>query len=94
MIRDIGGEAYRTDDFMRLKEATKHDCPFCRDFESLKHNRIQQMVHNLFVMMDTVDGLNRGEMIIPELVGIEPSRYQNMGTQRHYKLPKRKLKDE
>lgn len=88
MIRDIGGEAYRPEDFMRLKDATEHDCPFCRDYESLKHNRIQQMVHNLFVMMDTIEGLNRGEMIIPELVGINPSRYLNMGTRSHYKVQK------
>lgn len=87
MMRDVGGEAYRQDEFVRLKEATYHDCPFCRDYESLKHNRLQQMVHNLFVLMDTVEGLNKGEMIVPELVGIEPSRYQNMGARRHYKLP-------
>jgi hypothetical protein len=93
MMRDVGGEAYRQDEFVRLKEATQHDCPFCRDYETLKHNRVQQMVHNLFVLMDTVDGLNKGQMIVPELVGIEPSRYQNMGSRRHYKLPNRKPSD-
>lgn len=84
MIRNIGGEAYRPEDFLRLKDATGHSCPFCYDYEKLKHSRIQQMVHNLFVMMDTVEGLNRGEMIVPELVGISPSRYHNLGTRRHY----------
>lgn len=93
MMREIGGEAYRQDEFVRLKEATQHDCPFCRDYKALKHNRIQQMVHNLFVLMDTVEGLNKGEMIVPELVGIEPSRYKNMGARRHYKRPNRKLSD-
>lgn len=93
MLRDVGGEAYSPAEFLRLKEATYHDCPFCRDYEVLKHNRIQQMVHNLFVLMDTVEGLNKGEMIIPELVGIAPSRYQNMGARRHYKLPNRKPSD-
>jgi tRNA-guanine family transglycosylase len=88
MIREIGGDAYRPEDFMRLKDATGHDCPFCRDYASLKHNRIQQMMHNLFVIMDTVEGLNRGEMIIPELVGIHPSRYLNMRTRTHYKVRK------
>lgn len=94
MIRDIGGEAYRPEDFLRLKDATGHDCPFCRDYETLKHNRIQQMVHNLFVMMDTVEGLNRGETIIPALIGISPSRYQNLGTKRHYHVPTREQVDE
>ena len=88
MIRNIGGEAYRPEDFMRLKDATKHNCPFCTDFEKLKHSRIEQMVHNLFVIMETVDELNRGEMIIPELVGISPSRYQKVATQRHYHMAK------
>jgi hypothetical protein len=94
MIRDIGGEAYRQEDFLRLKDATGHDCPFCRDYETLKHSRIQQMVHNLFVMMDTVEGLNRGETIVPELVGISPSRYQNLGIRQHYHPTKKGLVDD
>lgn len=86
MLREVGGEAYRQDEFMRLKDATAHECPFCRDYETLKHSRIKQMVHNLFVMMDTVEGLNRGETIVPELVGINPSRYKNLGSRQHYRL--------
>lgn len=92
MIRDIGGQAYRQEDFLRLKDATGHECPFCQDYEKLKHSRIGQMVHNLFVMMDTVEGLNQGKMIVPELIGISPSRYQKLGTRQHYHLPK-KAKD-
>jgi hypothetical protein len=94
MLRDIGGEAYRQEDFLRLKDATGHDCPFCQDYETLKHSRIQQMVHNLFVMMDTVAGLNRGDIIVPEVVGISPSRYQKMGSRQHYHLPKREQSNE
>jgi hypothetical protein len=94
MLREVGGEAYRQEDFLRLKDATGHDCPFCQDYETLKHSRIKQMVHNLFVMMDTVEGLNRGEVIVPELVGIKPSRYQNFGVRKHYHLPKKANTDE
>lgn len=93
MIREVGGQAYRQEDFMRLKDATGHECPFCEDYETLKHSRIQQMVHNLFVMMDTVEGLNRGDIIIPEVIGIAPSRYQKMGSKQHYHLPAKVDKD-
>lgn len=93
MIREVGGKAYRQEDFMLLKDATEHDCPFCRDYETLKHSRIKQMVHNLFVMMDTVEGLNRGEVIVPELVGINPSRYTNLRSRQHYHLPSVKEHD-
>jgi hypothetical protein len=94
MIRDIGGEAYRPEGFLKLKDATGHDCPFCRDYDILKQNRLYQMMHNLFVMMDTVEGLNKGQFVVPELVGIAESRYKNMGRRKFYTVPKVELKKE
>jgi hypothetical protein len=37
--------------------------------------------------MDTVDALNRGEMIVPGRVGIRPSRYEEMDVLKYYSLP-------
>lgn len=76
MAREIGGDAYTEAEFNELKHATGHDCPFCRDYEILKHGRIYQMMHNLYVMLDTVDALNAGKTIVPKLVGVDESRYR------------------
>jgi queuine/archaeosine tRNA-ribosyltransferase len=87
MIRDIGGVAYRPEGFAELRDATGHRCPFCEDVERLKRNRIEQMMHNLYVLVDTVEALNRGENIIPEQIGIASSRYDNMTIDRYYSIP-------
>jgi len=86
MAREIGGVAYTQARFNELKEATAHNCPFCADFETLKASRIYQMVHNLYVMLDTVDALNSGKTFIPELIGLEESRYKNYRKQPHVKF--------
>ena len=76
MLREIGGEAYKKANFTELKDATGHSCYFCEDVDTLKHSRIYQMMHNLVVMMDTIDALNSGETFLPELVGVRESRYK------------------
>lgn len=75
MLREVGGEAYKQAKFAELKDATGHDCPYCHDVDTLKHSRIFQMMHNLVVMLDTVEALNAGQIFVPELVGIQGSRY-------------------
>ena len=77
MLREIGGEAYTKAKFIELKDATGHDCPFCRDVDQLITGRLFQMMHNLYVLLDTVDMLNSGEKYIPELIGVQASRYKN-----------------
>jgi hypothetical protein len=86
MAREIGGVAYTQARFNELKEATSHSCPFCADFERLKASRIYQMVHNLYVMLDTVDALNAGKIFIPELIGLDESRYKSYRKQPHIKF--------
>lgn len=75
MLREVGGEAYTKAKFIELRDATEHDCPFCRDVEQLIANRLHQMMHNLYVMLDTVDLLNSGKVFVPELIGVQESRY-------------------
>jgi hypothetical protein len=76
MLRQIGGKPYTTAEFNELKEATGHSCPFCEDVNHLKTSRIFQMMHNLCVMLDTVDAINKGAPFYPELVGVRESRYK------------------
>lgn len=77
MLREIGGEAYTKAKFIELRDATGHDCAFCRDVDNLTTNRLSQMMHNLCVMLDTVDLLNSGREIVPELIGVQAARYKN-----------------
>lgn len=77
MLREVGGEAYTKAKFIELRDATGHDCPFCRDVDKLIGSRLHQMMHNLYVLLDTVDLLNAGKIFVPELVGVQESRYKN-----------------
>jgi tRNA-guanine family transglycosylase len=86
MAREIGGVAYTQARFNELKEATSHSCPFCASFETLKASRIHQMVHNLYVMLDTVDALNAGKAFVPQLIGLEEPHYKNYRKQPHIKF--------
>lgn len=77
MLREVGGEAYTVAKFRELKDATGHDCTFCHDVERLVNSRLYQMMHNLYVLLDTVDSLNAGENFIPEVIGVQESRYKS-----------------
>lgn len=85
MLREVGGTAYTSHEFAALKDQTEHSCPFCADINELKNNRMYQMMHNLTVMLDTVDALNGGQKLYPELVGLRANQYRKMRTARVYK---------
>jgi queuine/archaeosine tRNA-ribosyltransferase len=82
MLREIGGVAYSAEEFAELKELTGHTCPFCESFEHLQRDRLDQALHNLIVIRDTVDALDRGmELLsVPIQEIIERSRYARMRT--------------
>jgi len=82
MLREVGGVAYSAAEFAELKKLTGHTCPFCDSFEHLQRNRLDQALHNLIVIRDTVDALNRGvELLsVPIQKIIERSRYTRMRT--------------
>jgi queuine/archaeosine tRNA-ribosyltransferase len=80
MLREIGGVAYSAEEFAELKELTGHTCPFCESFTQLQRDRLDQALHNLIVIHDTVDALNRGiELLsVPIQDIIERSRYARL----------------
>lgn len=80
MLREIGGVAYSAEEFAELKQLTGHTCPFCESFERLQRDRLDQALHNLIVIHDTVEALNRGmELLsVPVKDIIERSRYARM----------------
>lgn len=77
MLREVGGPAYTAATFIELKTATRHDCPFCESFDRLQHDRLDQALHNLIVIHETVAALDRGVAALPPSLQaiIETSRY-------------------
>jgi Queuine tRNA-ribosyltransferase len=55
-----GHKPLTSSEFQELQQETGHTCFFCTSFEELKHRRFYQILHNLTVIMDTVDSLNCG----------------------------------
>lgn len=80
MSREIGGLTYNESSFREFKARSEHTCPFCESFESLKRNRLDQAMHNLLVIRDTVAMLNRGKEALPETARemVSRSRYTRM----------------
>jgi hypothetical protein len=50
-------------EFHEMQQETEHTCFFCLSFDKLKATRFYQIMHNLTVIMDTVDSLNRGDYL-------------------------------
>ncbi len=84
MLREIGGSTYNAESFAELKLLTNHNCPFCESFERLQDNRLDQALHNLLVIRDTVTALEQGidtlTLEIQSIIG--DSRYSRLRTRR------------
>lgn len=80
MLREIGGSAYDAVTFASLKELTGHDCPFCTSFDRLQRDRLDQALHNLLVIHETIALLDRGEEALPTALRslIDDSRYARL----------------
>lgn len=84
MLREVGGVAYNEESFAELKALTKHQCPFCESFEQLQKDRLDQALHNLLVIHDTITALERDiHTSNPEIQSlIERSRYRRLQTKK------------
>jgi queuine/archaeosine tRNA-ribosyltransferase len=80
MLREIGGPAYDEQTFIALKELTGHACPFCTSFTRLQQDRLDQALHNLLVIRETVARLESGTeaLPVPLRAMIESSRYERI----------------
>jgi queuine/archaeosine tRNA-ribosyltransferase len=80
MLKEVGGAAYSVKSFTELKESTGHACSFCASFERLQKDRLDQAMHNLIVIRDTVAALERGlDTLSPFLRNvIRNSRYAHL----------------
>ena len=69
-------------EFHELQQETDHTCFFCASFDELKSRRFYQILHNLTVIMDTVDSLNCGGYLNNPLLvqTVEASPYTRTAT--------------
>ena len=72
-----GHQPLTSSEFQMLQQETGHTCFFCSSFEELKKRRFYQILHNLIVMMDTIDSLNSGDYLSNPLLvrAVETSPY-------------------
>lgn len=57
--RDMTARGLTQHKFHELKAITKHDCYFCQSFETLTQSRDYRFMHNLTVVLDTIDLLQQ-----------------------------------
>jgi queuine/archaeosine tRNA-ribosyltransferase len=80
MLKEVGGTSYTEDEFAAMKQLTGHACPFCASFERLQNNRLDQALHNLLCIRDTVAALEAGVHRLPDAIRtiISGSRYTRL----------------
>lgn len=63
-LREQAGQRPLTSsELTALQLETGHTCFFCRSFDDLRRSRFYQILHNLSVIMDTVEFLNSGSYL-------------------------------
>ncbi len=63
-----GHQPLTASEFQGIQQETGHTCFFCSSFEELRNKRFYQILHNLTVIMDTVDSLNCGDYLNNPLI--------------------------
>jgi hypothetical protein len=75
--RDYGVATLTRARFHELQALTGHRCPFCASFDHLRAHRDHRMMHNLTVLLDTLDTLRRGDPWRSTLQALAP-RYAKL----------------
>jgi len=66
-------------EFEQIKQRTKHTCPFCEDFRLLSERRLYRSLHNLAVVMETIDiNTHLDETSIASLIAWKSPRYYQL----------------
>jgi hypothetical protein len=89
-LRERAGQPPLTSpEFHVLQQETGHICYFCSSFEELKKRRFYQILHNLAVIMDTVESLNSGNYLSNPLLvqAVETSPYARAARRARSGLP-------
>ncbi len=49
------------DEFLHLKQVTRHHCTYCQDYKTLAGHKMHRVVHNLLAINESVNMLNAGQ---------------------------------
>lgn len=80
--RDRTARGLTKQSFLEIKKLTKHDCFFCQSFEKLAQSRDYRFMHNLIVVMDTIDQLSGPRSIdVEKILDIYSPHYAKMNTE-------------
>jgi hypothetical protein len=66
--RDPQARGLKEEEFYRVKELTGHNCIFCQSFDKLATHRPTRVMHNLTVILDTIDGLALDTTHVPGML--------------------------
>ncbi|MFB6197623.1 MAG: hypothetical protein ABEI52_05050, partial [Halobacteriaceae archaeon] len=64
--KNRGGNILTSDELPHLKAETNHECPFCESISRLRNNRWDRIIHNLIViheMTNRIDKMNQQDVI-------------------------------
>ena len=65
--RDSGARGLSYDAFQKLKQVTGHSCYYCQSFETLRRDRFARIMHNLTVVLDTVQNVREDRVVVSRL---------------------------
>jgi len=66
--RDPQARGLTEREFYKLQELTGHICSFCQSFDKLANHRPTRVMHNLAVILDTIDLLKENELDVPNIL--------------------------
>lgn len=76
--RDLTARGLRHEEFLDLKALTGHSCYYCQSFESLQRDRFARIMHNLAVVLDTVETARRNPSLVSRLLKQYSPFYGNL----------------
>ncbi|MBP7045033.1 MAG: hypothetical protein KBE23_19935 [Chloroflexi bacterium] len=77
--RDRTARGLTKETFLELKRMTNHDCFFCQSFDTLAQSRDFRFMHNLIVVMDTIDQLGNLQSVdVGKILDIYSPYYAKM----------------
>lgn len=66
--RDLAARGLGREEFMELQKLTGHSCHYCRSFEVLQRDRFARIMHNLAVVLDTVESVEENHALVKDLL--------------------------
>lgn len=76
--RDPTARGLKYEEFLELKALTGHSCPYCQSFEVLQRDRFARIMHNLIVVLDTVQTVGQNHDLVNDLLKRYSPFYANL----------------